>query len=236
MTDPCDEARARRSEVKREAIVEAALRVFLHEGYTRASVDAIAADAGVSKRTIYNHFADKRELFVTIVERSSAALAADHARIAERHLADAEDARTALIAFGDEWLSPNGRRPDHGALVRLLISEAAHFPDAARVWTARGPGLSLRTLATYLRGMADRGLLALEPDEEDEAAGHYMALVRSPVNNRAFFGALPLPEEEVRAVVRSGVDAFLRIHAAAVAQASVNPSVRSRSSPRPGTA
>ena len=84
--------------------------------------------------------------------------------------------------------------------------------------------------------MADRGLLALGPEEEDEAAGHYVALVRSPVNNRAFFGALPLPEEEVRAVVRSGVDAFLRIHAAAVAQAPVNPSVRPRSSPMLGTA
>ncbi|MBR8743639.1 TetR/AcrR family transcriptional regulator [Nocardiopsis sp. MG754419] len=216
MTDPCDETGARRSPVKREAIVEAALRVFLREGYARASVDAIAADAGVSKRTIYNHFADKRDLFATIVERSSAALVADHARIAERHLVAAEDARAALTAFGDEWLSAGGRRADHGALVRLLISEAAHFPEAARVWTARGPDCSLRSLAAHLRAMADRGLLDLGVGEEETAAGHYVALVRSPVNNRAFFGALPLPEAEVRAVVRSGVDAFLRIHGAAV--------------------
>ncbi|GHC93851.1 TetR family transcriptional regulator [Nocardiopsis terrae] len=212
MTDTCADGRDRRSAVKHEAITEAALRVFLREGYARASVDAIAADAGVSKRTIYNHFDDKRDLFLRIVSQSSATLAADHAVIAARHLREAGDAREALVGFGDEWLSPRGRRADHTALVRLLIGEAAHFPDAARAWSDSGSELVVQDLAAHLRALADRGLLEIEEGGEETAAGHYLALVRTQANSRSFFGALPLPEEERVAMVRSGVDAFLRIH------------------------
>jgi AcrR family transcriptional regulator len=212
MTDTCGEGRDRRSAAKREAITDAALRVFLSEGYARASVDAIAAGAGVSKRTIYNHFEDKRALFLTIVSQCSAALAADHAAIAARHFGDARDAREALVGFGDEWLSRKGRRADHAALVRLLIGEATHFPDAARAWSDNGSELVLKDLAAHLRTLADRGLLEIGPGAEEAAAGHYVALVRSPANGLTFFGALPLPDQERLAVVRSGVDAFLRIH------------------------
>ena len=53
------------SPVKRAAITRAALEVFLREGYARASVDAIAASAGVSKRTIYDYYGDKERLFLS---------------------------------------------------------------------------------------------------------------------------------------------------------------------------
>lgn len=212
MTGACGDGRDCRSAAKHEAIAEAALRVFLREGYARASVDVIAADAGVSKRTIYNHFDDKRDLFLTMVSESSADLAADHVAIAARHFDDVQDVRAALVGFGDEWLAPKGRRTDHAALIRLLIGEAAHFPDAARAWSDNGSELVLRNLAEHLRALTDRGLLGIGAGEEEAAAGHYAALVRSPSSSRSFFGALPLPQAERDEIVRSGVDAFLRIH------------------------
>ena len=43
------------------------MRLFLRDGYARTSVDAIAAEAGVSKRTIYNHYGDKESLFLSVV-------------------------------------------------------------------------------------------------------------------------------------------------------------------------
>ncbi|MFL1377073.1 MULTISPECIES: TetR/AcrR family transcriptional regulator [unclassified Nocardiopsis] len=197
---------------KHAAILDAARRVFLREGYTRASMDAIAAEAGVSKRTVYNHFGDKEGLFSAIVELSSASVAADFAETAARHLADPADAETALVAFGDAWASPGLHRPDHGALVRLLIAEALHFPDAVRVWLDTGPGPVHRGLAERLRAMADRGLLDIPEGGEETAAGHYVALVQTPATNRTFFNAAPLEEAERRGLVRSGVTAFLRIY------------------------
>ena len=56
------------SPAKRSAIVRAALEVFLREGYARASVDAIAATAGVSKRTIYDYYGDKEQLFLSTLQ------------------------------------------------------------------------------------------------------------------------------------------------------------------------
>lgn len=209
---PATRVPARGRPAKHAAILDAARRVFLREGYTRASMDAIAAEAGVSKRTVYNHFGDKEGLFSVIVEQSSASVAEDFARTADRHLGDPRDAEEALVAFGDAWASPGLHRPDHGALVRLLIAEALHFPEAVRVWLDTGPGPVRRGLAARLRAMADRGLLSLPEGGEETAAEHYVALVQTPATNRSFFNAAPLEEDERRALVRSGVAAFLRIY------------------------
>ena len=51
--------RRQRSESKQTAILDAAERLFVADGYELTSVDAIAAAAGVSKRTVYDHFGDK---------------------------------------------------------------------------------------------------------------------------------------------------------------------------------
>ena len=48
---------------KRQAILDAALSVFVREGYGLAGIDAIAAEAGVAKPTIYNHLGGKENLF-----------------------------------------------------------------------------------------------------------------------------------------------------------------------------
>ena len=52
---------------KRRAIIEAATTAFLRNGYLGTSMDEIAALAGVSKQTVYKHFADKERLFSEIV-------------------------------------------------------------------------------------------------------------------------------------------------------------------------
>src|SRR3954464_12990630 len=55
---------------KRTAIMRAATRIFIAAGYERASLDTVAAEAGVSKQTIYNHFGDKERLFVAVVDEA----------------------------------------------------------------------------------------------------------------------------------------------------------------------
>src|SRR5450755_2546846 len=60
-------AEPRRSARKRLAILDAATTIFLRQGYLGTSMDEIAARAGVSKQTVYKHFADKERLFVEIV-------------------------------------------------------------------------------------------------------------------------------------------------------------------------
>ncbi|TWU40634.1 TetR/AcrR family transcriptional regulator [Novipirellula artificiosorum] len=59
----------RMTDRKRRSIVEAAMHEFRTGGFDNTSMDQIAETAGVSKRTVYNHFSSKDELFDSIVER-----------------------------------------------------------------------------------------------------------------------------------------------------------------------
>src|SRR5579884_822985 len=75
--------------VRRRNLLEAAERLFLRDGYRHATMERVAEEAGVSKQTLYNYFADKEELFTALLERKS-----------ETDLADAI-ARAIETADGD---------------------------------------------------------------------------------------------------------------------------------------
>lgn len=75
-TDNQAEARRRPgARPKGERVLDAAVQVFLANGFDQTSMDAIAARAGVSKTTVYAHYADKLALFRAVVERSGRLLA-----------------------------------------------------------------------------------------------------------------------------------------------------------------
>jgi len=196
---------------KRRAITQAARAVFGREGYARASVDAIAVEAGVSKRTIYNHFADKEQLFQTVALEGAEQVSQAIAEILERHLRKVVDVREDLIAFGLERVAAVTEFPDHFALVRTIEAEVTRIPPVVLdVWKEVGPLSSHKKLAPYLRRMADRGLLVL--DDAERAANHFNLLTITDANQRTFYGALPLPESETADIVIDGVDTFLRLY------------------------
>jgi TetR/AcrR family transcriptional repressor of mexJK operon len=88
-----------RSEMKRAAILAAAETLFLTDGYERASVDAIAALADVSKRTIYDHFGDKEQLFSAAVTSVTSSVT-DAIRVAiEEELPEGCDPAPSLLSF-----------------------------------------------------------------------------------------------------------------------------------------
>ena len=68
---PNDSAAQGRFARKAEQILTGATQVFLQRGYERASMDKVAKASGVSKQTLYSHFADKEALFVALVDRMS---------------------------------------------------------------------------------------------------------------------------------------------------------------------
>ncbi|GAA4370462.1 TetR family transcriptional regulator [Nocardioides caricicola] len=95
MTEPG--RREQRKDETRRALEEAALRRFAADGYDATSVEAIAADAGVSARTFFRYFATKDEVLDMGREARQAELrAAIHAR---RDLSDAEVVREAILVM-----------------------------------------------------------------------------------------------------------------------------------------
>lgn len=68
MTELPKSRKKRDTEQKRQTILEGAVKVFIESGYDVSSMDKIAEVAGVSKRTVYNHFKSKESLFQAVVD------------------------------------------------------------------------------------------------------------------------------------------------------------------------
>lgn len=194
---------------KRRAILAGALAVFARDGYTRASIDAIAAEARVSTRTIYNHFADKAHLFHAVMLASTCRVAEAQLALLDRHLgkvADLEaDLEANLVAFGLAWLAPMPDFADHSALVRQVHAESAHIPAAAiEAWQEAGPLRVRRALGRRFAELADHGLLRVADPER--AALHFSGLISGLAP--AWCGPRTAPDD-LGATVAAGVHAFL---------------------------
>ena len=140
---------ARRQAAKRAEILTAATEVFLEQGYGRASMDAVLARIGGSKRTLYNHFPSKEDLFAAIVTNVS-----DRVLAALRPPLDAGDIRKTLVTMGVGYLSVL-LSPDGLALYRAMVSEAPHFPELARTFFANGPGRASGHLCDFSANRRD---------------------------------------------------------------------------------
>jgi TetR/AcrR family transcriptional regulator, mexJK operon transcriptional repressor len=194
----------------RALIVQSAASHFLERGYQAANVDEIAAQAGVSKRTIYNLYRDKEHLFRATLDEA---------------LGTAERFSRAVVGTlegtGDvtEQLRETGlalaRAVLGGRIVplrRLLIAEASRFPELASEYYERAPDRVIGAIADLLRRYDRRGSLSV--DDPRIAAEHFAFLVIGASLDRALFdaaGASP-SEEVVERRARAGVEAFVRAY------------------------
>ena len=196
------------SERKRDEIQRAALLLFSRDGYERTSVDAIAAEAGVSKRTVYNHFGDKENLFLAVVQRTFAWMVGLVGEILDRQLGPVREpaaVEPALVAALLEVARNVTQLPERTALLRLIISEATRFPVLAQPWRDRGTVTDVFT--NRLAQLTDRGLLSF--GDPVQAMQHLSALTLNQLNTRSLWGTLPLTDAEIEQVIRSGVRVFL---------------------------
>ena len=201
-----EEPRTDLSPAKREQILEGARAVFESLGYERASVDAIAARAGVSKATVYNHFRSKealflatlgaetrglREKFLSLLETPTGDLAGDLQTIGEHLVQLVTDASTV-------------RR------FRVIVAQAERFPELGRAYHACTIQAGQDRLARFLERVAEQGLL--EIDDAAEAARDFRALCLADLPQRGLLAVEIGGEEELRTRVRRAVRLFLRAH------------------------
>jgi TetR/AcrR family transcriptional repressor of mexJK operon len=131
-TDNEQEAKRRPgARAKRERVLDAAVQVFLANGFDQTSMDAIAARAGVSKTTVYAHYADKFALFRAVVERSGQSLAVQMDETRLREGQDPQARLTQLVLIVLEGTTA----PEFLAFLRVMVSESARHPDL-KSWTA----------------------------------------------------------------------------------------------------
>lgn len=207
------EAPARVRAGKGRAIADAARAVFGRDGYARTSIDAIATEANVSTRTIYNHFEGKEQLFSEVLLASATRVAEGFVADVERRVTGADtegDSRGDLLALGRALAALRGDFPGHFGMVRQIEAETPHFPpETIAAWQEAGPLRVLREIARRLERLVDGGLLRV--DDPLVAAVHFAALVTADLTT--YYGA-PAPGDP-RGVdaVAAGVEAFLHGYA-----------------------
>lgn len=122
--------RRRRKEARPDEIIRAALTVFARSGFTAARLDDVAAEAGVSKGTLYLYFPSKEELFKAVVR---AAVLPNLAR-AERAAAGHRGSQAELLRRFLELIGRRILRSRLSVIPKLVLAEAATFPDLARFY------------------------------------------------------------------------------------------------------
>ncbi|MBS7698085.1 MULTISPECIES: TetR/AcrR family transcriptional regulator [unclassified Chelatococcus] len=135
---------------RRKKILEAALDVFLAEGYVATRMDHVAARAGVAKGTIYVHFADKEALFRSLIHEEIGPVIAGGATLAASFEGSTRELLQALATVMQRELLGTQRAD----ILRLVISEAPRFPWLAEFYwqevVSRGMAL--------IRAVAARGV------------------------------------------------------------------------------
>ncbi|CAG0980466.1 putative HTH-type transcriptional regulator TtgW [Burkholderiales bacterium] len=186
----------------RQRLIQAAAEAFMEEGY-RASIDRIAARAGVARQTVYNHFTSKDDLFSEVAHAAAGAilvsLDGDGGDLRERLLRFGTALRQRVI--GDEGL----------AMFRTLSAEAPRFPALAQAFFDKGPGQAVRRLADFLVRAMNEG--TLRRDEPLFAAEMLLSMLESFDRTRRLFGAPSLPADQEQDRVARIVDSFLRAYA-----------------------
>lgn len=193
---------------KHDAITRAASEMFLAEGFERASLDQIAQRAGVSKQTIYSHFADKEALFRAICAELTEKLTIP----LQQPLRKDADLRSLLLRLGEDALAMM-LHPASLDLHRMIIGAAARFPELGRAAYEAGATRMIDELSALLvqRSRSGDGLSRpLYPGEARVLAEQFVGMLRGLHQSRGLLGVAPVPPRQLKSYVASCVDLLLR--------------------------
>lgn len=159
---------------RRALIIRAAREAFLKHGFAAAPTDMIQEAAGVSKSTMYAHFAGKDALFVAVIEDACASFLSS---IRQLELPDS-DLSAALSSLAHAYLHVV-LAPQALSLFRVVVAEAPRFPKLARRFYVAGPCAMNAIVAKHLDRAAARGETDFSVVGRDAAAALFVNLVRS---------------------------------------------------------
>lgn len=192
---------------KRESIIDAAADVFCREGFGGANIDLIAAEAGVSRQTVYNHHGDKESLLVAVVDEITKRCNARSFAVLGTFPDKPADLEADLVDFAVR-LNKNCLCDRDGKFLRKLIqTEGERNPHLFAGWRSEGPGKIWSALAARFARLAFSGHLDIE--DPDAAARQFLALINADLQIPMLLGE-PLTDDQLRASAANAVRTFLR--------------------------
>ena len=184
------------------AVREAAVATFLEMGYAGASMEAIARAAGITKRSLYARYPDKRAVFADVIPWALARYTDDGCDRRDRRRRPrvrASGGRTGRLA--------RATHPENVRLKRIAFNEAAQFPEfnvsaESMMWAGRQ-----RAVTDLLSRYEELGTIKV--DDLELAAEHFLAMVEAVPARMADFGVFRSKKQQERHL-QFAVRLFLR--------------------------
>ncbi|MEO6697878.1 MAG: TetR/AcrR family transcriptional regulator [Paraperlucidibaca sp.] len=192
-----------------QKIIEAASQQFLECGYDRASMDAVAVAAGVSKMTLYNNFASKDALFESCVAYRTTSIFADF----NDDTLDPKQPNEALYLIAKQFVALM-RADDVIRIHRLLYGLATTHPDICARFFNAGPEHVNQFVQRYLRAAHAEKSLCI--DTISLAADQFLALQLGRPHLRATLGLGKPDAETEERLLRANVAFFTAAYGAKI--------------------
>lgn len=191
-------------EPRRRRIIEVATGLFISSGYLETTLEAVAKNAGVNKRTIYELVGDKEQLFREVCRENST--------IGELNFSDTIDRnslRNSLMVFGRRLLELSLADKTQ-ALERTVISEARRFPELIEEIVTSNYLEANQEVSMYLERLQSLEMIHL--DDKRKSSGLFFDLIVGQLALSKFLGHSSIdPDDQY---LGDRVDLFIRYHEA----------------------
>lgn len=202
-----------KTEAKREAILDAASKVFLEAGFDGASMAEIAKMVGGSKATLYSYFKSKEELFVDVMHRAA------HQQLdplVDALSQDNDNLPMALQTFGEQVLGFLCSAPTIQSR-RVVVAESGRS-DIGRRFHEQGPREGMQKVAEFLARQMELG--KLRPSDPLLAAQQLAALLECETVIPLLLGIeTEMPPDRIREAVKRALQTFLGAYGSTACEA-----------------
>lgn len=191
---------------KRDAILEAAKRLFMGDGYTGVSMDQIAAEAGVSKLTVYSHFGDKEALFAAAVRAKCEEMLPDDLFAQELK----GPLRTQLKAIASGFFALISS-DEAISMHRMMITPGNADDPLRKLFWEAGPQRIHQPFGAFLQSRVQAGELDIA--DVQRASEQFFSLIKGELHGRMMCGLCVRPARgDLNAHLDASVDMFLRAY------------------------
>ena len=210
MAEKASEELGPRAKAKRDQILSGARRVFLRDGFAAASTDAIAAEAKVSKRTLYAYYPSKEDLFVDVLRRLTIENPQTRALESMERISpeNEEELRRDLLELAQKIVTTM-MQPDYLALLRTTIADIHRFPQLAGLFRATVPERAMSSFAVFIERTRKRGVIREDVNGEAAARMFVGPLLTYAVLDGLFVAGGP-PQKPAPGRIEELVDMYVK--------------------------
>jgi len=195
----------RKARWTREKILETAATVFLTHGYEQSSMDEIALESGVARRTLYNQFANKKALFDATMARLWASMPLDAIIDPTAEVRPPEEVLFAIGRTIASFWAP----PEAVAFMRLVIWESSRFPELSESFWSAGRDPARQAVSLYVRRLSHEADFHIE--DIDLATAQFIDVILGEVllGRLVATEASSLDDDRCDYIVREAVTLFM---------------------------